>query len=113
MRFSTLVALSIVALLIAMGAAQLLADSQGDDLVVCCDVIPPGPSSSTPAAASCGSVPRCTPIDGSIASINRCNGIVMGCAESAFLCTPSTTEGGKQDCVCAGLVGLLCPPTKD
>ncbi len=114
MRFSKLFALSIIVLLIALGAAQVLADAQGDDLVVCCDVIPPAPSPAPAISGGpiCGSVQSCVPIDGSIASINRCKGIVMGCAESAFVCTPSAVTTGKQDCACAALVGLLCPRTR-
>jgi len=93
----SIIALSVMALLGA-AAVQVRADSQaGDDLVVCCDVPAAGASQ-----AACGFFSSCVAIDGSPASINKCSGIVVGCAEGAFACQPSATSG-KKDCSCANI----------
>ncbi len=106
MRFRTLLFLSIILLPLALIAAPASANPPGDDLVVCCDA----PAAPPTAGQICGLVQSCVPIDGTIASINRCNGIVMGCSESVFLCQPSSVTKGKQDCSCANLARLLpCP----
>jgi hypothetical protein len=101
MRLSKLLALALFAML-AMAAAQVRADPpSAEDLVVCCDL----PSTEAAAAGQgCGWVPGCVVIDGSPNSINRCKGLVVGCAERSFKCV--TDGDGTKSCTCAGFQQL-------
>ena len=101
MRFPRLLALSIVVLSIAAGAAQVRAQTVSDNLLVCCAV------QSAPTTCT-NVVQSCTPIADTIAAINKCSGIVMGCAVGSYSCQPSTVSPGKQDCSCSSLAAVLC-----
>ncbi len=73
----------------------------GDDLTVCCQAVftPPAAAPTTPPLF----VPQvvgCTAIGYDAKSINGCPGVVMGCDEGAFICTPSLNTPGTKDCAC-------------
>ncbi len=92
-----------LAVVLILGALQARADSDSDDLTVCCATINSSNTSGTAAAMRAFSpqVLGCKAIDGSPKSIISCTGVVLGCAEGAFLCQPNTGNyPGLLDCLC-------------
>ncbi len=102
-----------LAVVLMLGALQARADSDGDDLTVCCATINSSNTSGTTAAMKAFSpqVLGCKAIDGSPKSIIACTGVVLGCAEGAFLCQPDTGNyPGLLDCFCntrGAVIGTL------
>lgn len=96
-------ALLTVAIVLMLGALQARADSDSDDLTVCCAQINP-PDTSSPTLERRIFTPQvlgCKAIDASPKSISSCTGVVLGCAEGPFLCGPSTLYPGLSDCFCS------------
>ncbi len=96
-------ALLTLAVVLILGALQARADSDNDDLTVCCATLNNLDSAPTPFLRSFLSpqVLGCKAIDGSPKSIISCTGVVLGCAEGAFLCEPDTGNyPGLLDCLC-------------
>jgi hypothetical protein len=96
-------ALLTVAVVLMLGVLQARADSDSDDLTVCCAQINPPDTTSTAAALRIfrPQVLGCKAIDGSPKSISACTGVVLGCSEGSFLCQPDTgSYPGLLDCLC-------------
>jgi hypothetical protein len=98
LRFSVLA----VAILLMLGALQARADSDSDDLTVCCAQANNKNNRSAAFAVNpvAPIVLGCKAIDASPKSIGSCSGVVLGCAEAPFLCQPSTQYPGLMDCFC-------------
>lgn len=114
--------LILAALLITLCAAgqaralMLLAPSaggsqNGDDLTVCCQAVftPPATAPSAPPLFE-PQVVGCTAIGYDAKSINACPGVVLGCDEGAFICSPSLSTPGTKDCTCVQFGQISAPP---
>lgn len=94
-------ALLTVAVVLMLGVLQARADSDSDDLTVCCAQINPPDTTAAMKRVFSPQVLGCKAIDGSPKSISACTGVVLGCAEGSFLCQPDTGNyPGLLDCLC-------------
>jgi hypothetical protein len=103
------VAIFALAVVFAAGAPLALAQSVSNDVTLCCaefNNLSPSYNSTSFAGGNL-QVLGCRAINGQ--SVNACkanNDIVVGCAQTAFLCQPSVEFPGLGDCLC-GSRGLL------
>ncbi len=74
---------------------------KGDDPVLCCQDASLRPTTTPVAGGGSGIFifKGCQAIDAGPTAFNRCDGLVINCAETPAACVPDPKLGGK-DCIC-------------
>jgi hypothetical protein len=85
-------------------AASLSLAPLENSLTACCQAIysPPATPPATPPLFEPTAV-GCAAIGNDPTSLNSCNGVLLGCSVTAFICEPSATVANAKDCTCANL----------